>query len=120
MTLVGPRKMALYDNINGRKLAIFAHGAAFRNGTVVVHNNGVQAPQTRQEATLRIVASEFVADSVAHITPVAEGRGVDVVAILEAAQKSIMAGGDLRYVNTNSPRLEAHRHPSVSVRHPGG
>jgi predicted dehydrogenase len=107
MTLVGSQKMAVYDDMSERKLSIFGRRAAFTHGEAILHDNGVEAPETESAEPLRTMADEFVKACLTHSTPLTDGwNGVDVVAVLEAAQDSLLGDGGLRHVNPISYRAE--------------
>jgi hypothetical protein len=109
MTLVGSQKMAVYDDTSQRKLSIFDRGAAFAQSQVILHDNGVEVPEIESAEPLRTMADEFVKACLTHNAPLTGGQnGVDVVAVLEAAQDSLLGDGGLRHLNPMSYRAEPH------------
>jgi predicted dehydrogenase len=107
ITLVGSKKMAVYDDTSQRKLSIFDRGAAFAQSQVILHDNGVEVPEIESAEPLRTMADEFVKACLTHNAPLTGGQnGVDVVAVLEAAQDSLLGDGGRRHLNPVSYRAE--------------
>jgi predicted dehydrogenase len=102
-TFVGSRKMIVYDDVESEgKVKIYDKGARrttpdaeYGEFQIRLHSGDIHIP--------RITFTEPLAEECAHFvhcvrtreTPITDGRqGLAVVAALEAAQKSINAGGD--------------------------
>lgn len=99
LTLVGSRKMAVYDDTRPAKLSIFDRSATIVNHEAVVRDGGIETPQLQSGEPLRAMAEEFVRSCLDHSAPLTGGRnGVDVVAVLEAAHQSLLNGGALQQV----------------------
>jgi predicted dehydrogenase len=94
LTLVGSRKMAVYDDTRAAKLSIFDRSATIVNNGPVLKDNGVETPELPALEPLRAMADEFVKSCLNHAAPLTGGRnGIDVVAVLEGAHDSLLKGG---------------------------
>jgi predicted dehydrogenase len=96
MTVVGSRRMAVFDDMEPeRKVTIYEKGAVRERGHITTHTGDIHIPRISNEEPLRIECRHFaraVRDGTRPQTGAAEG--VAVVEVLEAAQRSLEAGGE--------------------------
>ena len=107
VTVVGSEKMVTYDDMDDAKVRLYDKGVSRRNideslgpfesfgqYQLLYRAGDVLLPKIDVVEPLRLETSEFI-DSIAGGTrPLADGRnGLTVVAVLEAAQRSLESGG---------------------------
>jgi predicted dehydrogenase len=102
-TFVGSQKMVVYDDIESEgKVKIYDKGvrrttaeAEYGEFQLRLHSGDIHIPKITFTEPLAEECRHFLSCVRSRSRPVTDGRqGVDVVAALEAAQKSIVAGGD--------------------------
>jgi predicted dehydrogenase len=102
MTVVGSRKMVVYDDVADDKIAIYDKGIdsyvpamAFDKGTPLKYRNGeVVLPRIEFVEPIRVQLQHFLRCVATGETPLSgAANGRDVVAVLEAASSSMLAGG---------------------------
>jgi predicted dehydrogenase len=102
ITIVGNKKMAVYDDLQTvERIKIFDKGVdappytdTFADFQFSYRYGDVISPYIDFIEPLRVEAQHFVDCIVNHWTPLSDGKnGLDVVRILEAADKSIALGG---------------------------
>ena len=101
LTLVGDRRMAVYDDVStGAKLRVYDSGVeypttdnygefelAYRHGQIVI-------PYIRWREPLRVECEHFVRCVRTAARPLSDGEhGLAVVAVLDAAERSLQSGG---------------------------
>ena len=101
-TVVGSRKMLVYDDVeSAEKIRIYDKGVeapryydTFGDFRFSYHYGDVVIPRLDSEEPLKRVCQEFVDAIEKGIKPKTDGRsGYNVVRIIEAAQRSLKAGG---------------------------
>lgn len=111
MTLVGSRKMVVYDDVSDDKVVVLDKGVDrvpkagermdydhFTNYQLLHRTGDVLLPRIEFQEPLRVEAAHFVECVATGRTPLSgPGHARDVVAVLEAAQASLTQGG--RVVN---------------------
>ncbi|UCF69055.1 MAG: Gfo/Idh/MocA family oxidoreductase [Acidobacteriota bacterium] len=101
IVVVGSRKMAVFDDMQAQeKIRIFDKGAERIPATVgfgeylTVRSGDILIPKISQSEPLRTEAEHFIACVRDGVRPQSDGRqGLDVVRLLEAAQRSLESGG---------------------------
>ena len=132
LTLVGDRRMAVYDDVSTvAKLRVYDSGVeyattenygefelAYRHGQIVI-------PYIRWREPLRVECEHFVRCVRTGEQPLSDGEhGLAVVAVLDAAERSLQSGG--MRVPVTIPAVGsmhgggARAHPLVGVDPPGG
>ncbi|MCE9614613.1 MAG: Gfo/Idh/MocA family oxidoreductase [Lentisphaerae bacterium] len=103
MTIVGTKKMIVYDDIEPReKIRIYdqrverpPHYDTFGEFQYSYHYGDVLAPHIRQEEPLRIECQHFLDCIKDARTPISSGQqGLQLVKILEASSESLRHGGE--------------------------
>jgi predicted dehydrogenase len=102
MTIVGSKKMILYDDVSQlEKIRVFdtrvekpPHYDTFAEFNYAYHYGDVHIPYLKQEEPLKIECQHFL-DSINQETiPLTDGKqGLELVRILEASSKSLKRGG---------------------------
>jgi predicted dehydrogenase len=96
LTVVGERGMAVFDDVATEKLTLFDLGARRDGVRYVPRRGGETVIDCGSEEPLQRVAESFVESIETGRSPVADGRdGLRVVRVLEAAQASLDAGGEV-------------------------
>jgi predicted dehydrogenase len=107
MTLVGSRKMVVYDDVSDDKIAIFDKGVdrvpkigermdydQFDNYQLIHRTGDILLPQVSFQEPLKLEASHFLECVRTGQTPLTGPRHArDVVAVMEAGQKSLRRDG---------------------------
>jgi predicted dehydrogenase len=107
VTVVGSEKMVIYDDMADAKVAVYDKGVSRRNLEVslgpfetfgqyqLLYRAGdVLLPKVNVVEPLHVETAEFIGCIESGRKPLADGRnGLDVVAVLEAAQRSLDTGG---------------------------
>jgi predicted dehydrogenase len=111
MTIVGSRRMVVYDDIAPQeKIKIFdarverpPHYDTFGEFHYAYHYGDIYTPYVRQEEPLRIECQHFLSCITDGTTPITSGQlGLEVVQILEASSRSLKAnGGPIHLVASN-------------------
>jgi predicted dehydrogenase len=101
MTIVGSRRMVIYDDVAGEgKIKIYDKGV-YRKGDDIygefqyrVHSGDIAIPKLEMTEPLRIECTHFAECIQQGRHPLTDGRnGLRVVRVLEAAQTSLGRGG---------------------------
>jgi predicted dehydrogenase len=104
MTIVGSRRMIVYDDIAAQeKIKIFdarverpPHYDTFGEFHYAYHYGDIYAPYIRQEEPLKVECQHFLDCIKTGATPLTSGTmGLEVVRVLEASSKSLKLGGGL-------------------------
>lgn len=104
ITLIGDQKMVVYDDLNANEpLKIFDRGASvqpyydtFGEFKMLYRFGDVVSPRVEPSEPLRNLCEHFLDCIENNKTPLTDGQeGLDVVGVLEAAQKSVDSGGAL-------------------------
>jgi predicted dehydrogenase len=102
MTIVGSKKMIVYDDVSQlEKIRVFdtrverpPHYDTFAEFHYAYHYGDVYVPYIKQEEPLKTECQHFLDCISQGITPLTDGRrGLDLVRILEASSKSLKRGG---------------------------
>ncbi len=101
ITLVGDEKMAVFDDMAAQeKVRIYDKGAERSADAVgyseslAVRSGDILIPKIAMKEPLRTEANHFIECIVEGKTPISDGQnGVDVVRLLDAAQRSLESGG---------------------------
>jgi len=94
LTVVGEKRMAVFDDVVGEKLRLFDARANRDGSRFVPTREGEAVEDCGGGEPLRAVAEAFLDSLETGRPPVADGRdGLRVVRVLEAAQASLDAGG---------------------------
>lgn len=117
LTLVGSRKMVVYDDISDEKIAVFDKGVDrvpkvgermdydhFNNYQILHRTGDVLLPRIDFQEPLKVEAAHFLDCLRTGATPLTGPRHArDVVAVLEAVQLSLRQGGCLVPVPRSAP-----------------
>jgi len=107
MTLVGSRRMAVYDDMRPRKVSLFDKRAVVSQGELMVYDNGVETPEIESVEPLSNMASEFLTACLTHTPPLTgAASGIDVAIVLEAAEASLRGGGIRQQLNPRPFRAD--------------
>ncbi|SMP68573.1 Predicted dehydrogenase [Neorhodopirellula lusitana] len=110
LTVVGDRKMAIYDDLEQEKIKVYDKGVDkpqdasgdFADFQLAYRYGGSYSPYIQEREPLKAECSDFVRCIVEGDIPLTDGQnGLDVVEVLEAADLSMRQGGQL--VELNSP-----------------
>lgn len=102
MTIVGGRRMAVYDDVEPlEKIRVFdarverpPHGDTLADFHYAYHKGDVHVPYIKQEEPLKIACQHFLDCINQGTTPLTDGKqGLEVVRILEASSKSLRQSG---------------------------
>ena len=102
MTIVGDRKMATWDDLSqagpvtlySKKRGREPYYSDFGDFHLVVKHGDIQVPHVPMKEPLKMQAEEFIEAVRQRKTPLSDGRfAAEVVAVLEAANKSIRSHG---------------------------
>lgn len=102
LTVVGDRKMAVYDDLEQEKIKIFDKGidqpanasGDFADFQLSYRYGGSYSPYVQESEPLKAECREFVRCIETGETPVTDGmNGLQVVQVLEAAHSSLQQGG---------------------------
>ncbi|MCD6399998.1 Gfo/Idh/MocA family oxidoreductase [candidate division WOR-3 bacterium] len=94
MTVVGSEKMAVYDDMEEKKLKIYNVGIDMSSGKASYRKGEVAAPNIDSREPLNIECSHFVHCITDHQRPRTDGYdGLRVTRVLEAAQTSLRQNG---------------------------
>ncbi len=122
-TVVGSKKMMLYDDIESQeKIRIYDKGvqAIRRTDTYgewqfSYHYGDIVTPYLRMEEPLRVECAHFLECIREHRQPLTDGwNGLNVVRVIEAAQRSLENGGvfekvgDMEEMETPTPHTTEH------------
>ena len=96
LTVVGSRKMVVFDDTGDRKLVVHDKGFQRDNGVISLVQGGTELPAVDTTEPLAVEAGHFVDCIRTGRTPVSDGvAGTQVVAVLEYGQRSLELGGQV-------------------------
>ena len=122
MTIVGTRRMIVYDDVEPlEKIKIYdarvdrpPHYNTFAEFTYSYHYGDIYVPYVKQEEPLKVECQHFLDCVTTGATPISNGqRGLELVKILEASSKSLKANGAPIYLNDEAK--ESSR-PVIQIR----
>lgn len=95
MTVVGSKKMAVYDDMAEDKLRIYDEGIDVSDREVKYRRGGVRVPDIDLREPLNVECSHFIHCITSHQKPRTDGYdGLRVIQVLEAAQESLRQNGN--------------------------
>jgi predicted dehydrogenase len=96
LTVVGTRKMVVFDDTAAQKLVVHDKGIARAGETVALRQGGIDVPPVDAVEPLACEAQHFI-DCIQHgHRPLSDGEsGALVVAVLEHGQRSLASGGQV-------------------------
>ena len=96
LSVVGDRRMAVFDDTAEEKLLLFDRRAEKSEGVFRLHHGEAEAAPLASKEPLRAMAETFLRSVETGTPPPSDGRdGLRVVRVLEAAQRSMEQGGKL-------------------------
>jgi predicted dehydrogenase len=96
LTVVGTRKMAVFDDTAAQKLVVHDKGFARAGDAVTLRQGGIEVPTVDTAEPLACEAQHFVDCIRSERRPVSDGEsGTQVVAVLEYGQRSLALGGQV-------------------------
>ena len=102
LTVVGDRKMAVYDDLEQEKIKVYDRGVErpdnssgdFADFQFAYRHGGSYSPFLQEREPLKAECAEFVRCIVEGDVPLTDGvNGLEVVEVLEAADQSLRNGG---------------------------
>lgn len=95
LIVVGSQKMAVFDDVKATdKLVVYDQGVEFVNGEPVMRKNGGVAEVLESGEPLRRQCEQFIRSMASGEAPLTDGEsGLAVLRVLEAAERSLAAGG---------------------------
>ncbi len=116
LTVVGDKKMAVYDDLEQEKIKVYDKGidtpppsADFAEFQISYRYGGSYSPWVQEKEPLKAECADFVRCIQDGDVPHTDGEnGFQVTEVLEAAHKSLIEGGNPVYLA--SQRLEAAKH----------
>jgi predicted dehydrogenase len=101
LTVVGDRKMAVYDDLDQEKIKVFdkgiktpAHSTNYAEFQIAYRYGGSYSPFIQEREPLKSECEAFINSITTGEVPVTDGRnGLQVVEVLDAAEKSLFSGG---------------------------
>jgi predicted dehydrogenase len=125
MTIVGTRRMIVYDDLQpNEKIRIYdvrverpAHYDTFADFHYSYHYGDSYIPHIKQEEPLKVECQHFVECIRENTVPLSSGReGLELVRILEAASISLKdRGAPVAFMGTNTGSLSAERHKAKEL-----
>lgn len=122
MTIVGTRRMIVYDDVEPlEKIKIYdarvdrpPHYNTFAEFTYSYHYGDIYVPYVKQEEPLKVECQHFLDCISTGALPISNGqRGLELVKILEASSKSLKANGAPIYLD-EEPKAAAR--PVIQIR----
>ncbi|MGZ9226835.1 MAG: Gfo/Idh/MocA family protein, partial [Anaerolineales bacterium] len=126
MTIVGTRRMIVYDDVEPlEKIKIYdarvdrpPHYNTFAEFTYSYHYGDIYVPYVKQEEPLKVECQHFLDCINTGASPISNGqRGLELVKILEASSKSLKANGAPIYLD-EEPKAAAR--PVIQIRAANG
>jgi predicted dehydrogenase len=123
MTIVGTRRMIVYDDVEPlEKIKIYdarvdrpPHYNTFAEFTYSYHYGDIYVPYVKQEEPLKVECQHFVDCIATGATPISNGHhGLELVRILEASSKSLKQNGAPVFLNEEADA--AHSRPVIQIR----
>ena len=101
LTVVGDRKMAVYDDLDQEKIKVFdkgiktpAHPSNYAEFQIAYRYGGSYSPFIQEREPLKSECEAFINSITKGQVPLTDGRnGLQVVEVLDAAEKSLFSGG---------------------------
>lgn len=101
LTVVGDRKMAVYDDLDQEKIKVFdkgiktpAHASNYAEFQIAYRYGGSYSPFIQEREPLKSECEAFINSISKGQVPLTDGRnGLQVVEVLDAAEKSLFSGG---------------------------
>lgn len=94
MTVVGSRRMAVYDDMEQNKIRIYDEGIDKSDGKFDYRRGGILVPNIDPREPLNVECAHFIQCIVNHQRPRTDGYdGLRVTRVLEAAQRSLGQSG---------------------------
>jgi predicted dehydrogenase len=121
MTIVGTRRMIVYDDVEPiEKIKIYdtrvdrpPHYNTFAEFTYSYHYGDIYVPYVKQEEPLKVECAHFVDCINTGGTPLSDGRhGLELVRILEASSESLRQNGAAVYLDEQG----AQKAPVIQIR----
>jgi predicted dehydrogenase len=125
VVVVGSERMAVYDDVAEERLRIYDRGVEFEEASPASHERplcyrygDILSPHIQFEEPLLLEDRHFVECIRTGARPQCDGlSGLQVVMVLEAADRSLRAGGAVRVgIENDVKRLFPHRRIPVEVR----
>lgn len=112
LTVVGDRKMAVYDDLDQEKIKVFdkgvktpAHSSNYAEFQIAYRYGGSYSPFIQEREPLKSECEAFINSITKGQVPLTDGRnGLQVVEVLDAAEKSLFNGGG--QIRLNSVAVE--------------
>jgi predicted dehydrogenase len=126
MTIVGTRRMIVYDDVEPlEKIKIYdarvdrpPHYNTFAEFTYSYHYGDIYVPYVKQEEPLKVECQHFIDCINTGASPISNGqRGLELVKILEASSKSLKANGAPIYLNDE---VNESARPVIQIRPAAG
>lgn len=129
VTVIGSKKMAIYNDLHEERLRIFDRGVEWDEQQVVSFQQplsyrygDITSPHIRFEEPLSLEVRHFVDCIRNDAVPLTDGRnGLAVVAVLEAIDESLRTGGAVRVrlpAELNPTTIEPKKVSSPGLEHP--
>lgn len=94
MTVVGSRRMAVYDDMEQNKIRIYDEGIDKSDGKFDYRRGGILVPDIDPREPLNVECDHFIQCIINHQRPRTDGYdGLRVTRVLEAAQRSLRQSG---------------------------
>jgi len=101
LTVVGDRKMAVYDDLEQEKIKVFdkgvrtpLHPSNYAEFQIAYRYGGSYSPFIQEREPLKSECEAFIHSISSGQVPLTDGRnGLQVVEVLDAAQRSLLSGG---------------------------
>lgn len=100
MTVVGSRKMVVYDDVDPEARlriydkGVYRHGADYGEYQLKIHSGDISIPRIDMSEPLHNECAHFVECVIENVTPRTDGEnGLRVIRVLEAAQESLLKNG---------------------------
>ena len=116
LTIVGDKKMAVYDDLEQEKIKIYDKGidqpnsasGDFADFQLAYRYGGSYSPFVQEREPLKAECAEFLRCIAENDTPLTDGaNGLQVVEVLEAANRSLLSGGKPYKASSPSSRVVA-------------
>lgn len=116
LTVVGDKKMAVYDDLAQEKIKVYDKGidtpppsTDFAEFQISYRYGGSYCPWVQEKEPLKAECADFIRCIVDGDVPHTDGvNGYQVTRVLEAAQQSLVRGGEPIHIDTDN---SAERHP---------
>ena len=122
MTIVGTRRMIVYDDLEPlEKIKIYdarvdrpPHYNTFAEFTYSYHYGDIYIPYVKQEEPLKVECQHFIDCINTGATPITDARhGLELVKILEASSESLKQNGSAVYLDTT---VQTEHKPVIQIR----